>query len=114
MLTSGLDPSPVLTHRFAAEDYLKAFETMASGHSGTIVLDWACSPRSCRRAVRLPPALRLPRAVEAIDRIVGGREARRRAAIDCHHHLVVLEAPAQPHRWWSVRPDGECPRKRPG
>ena len=41
MLTSGLDVSPVLTHRFAAEDYLKAFETMRSGQSGKVVLDWA-------------------------------------------------------------------------
>ena len=31
MLTSGLDVSPVLTHRFAVEDYSKAFETMRSG-----------------------------------------------------------------------------------
>jgi len=41
MLTSGLDVSPVLTHRFAAEDYTKAFETMRSGQSGKVVLDWA-------------------------------------------------------------------------
>jgi threonine 3-dehydrogenase len=41
MLTSGLDVSPVLTHRFAAEDYIKAFETMRSGQSGKVVLDWA-------------------------------------------------------------------------
>ena len=41
MLTSGLDVRPVLTHRFAAEEYLKAFETMRSGQSGKVVLDWA-------------------------------------------------------------------------
>jgi len=41
MLTSGLDVSPVLTHRFPAEDYLKAIEIMRSGQSGKVVLDWA-------------------------------------------------------------------------
>jgi threonine 3-dehydrogenase len=41
MLTSGLDVRPVLTHRFGAEEYLKAFETMRSGQSGKVVLDWA-------------------------------------------------------------------------
>jgi threonine 3-dehydrogenase len=41
MLTSGLDISPVVTHRFPASDYQKAFEVMASGQSGKVVLDWA-------------------------------------------------------------------------
>src|SRR5207302_9693905 len=41
MLTSGLDVSPVLTHRFAVEDYSKAFETMRSGRSGKVLLEWA-------------------------------------------------------------------------
>jgi threonine 3-dehydrogenase len=41
MLMSGLDVSPVLTHRFAVEDYLKAFETMRSGQSGKVVLEWS-------------------------------------------------------------------------
>jgi threonine 3-dehydrogenase len=41
MLTSGLDISPVVTHRFPAAEYQKAFEVMASGQSGKVVLDWA-------------------------------------------------------------------------
>jgi threonine 3-dehydrogenase len=41
MLTSGLDVRPVLTHRFVAEEYPKAFETMRSGQSGKVVLDWS-------------------------------------------------------------------------
>ena len=41
MLQSGLDVTPVLTHRFPAEDYLKAFEIMRSGQSGKVVLDWS-------------------------------------------------------------------------
>ncbi len=40
LLQSGLDISPVLTHRFAYTDYLQAFEIMKSGQSGKIVLDW--------------------------------------------------------------------------
>jgi threonine 3-dehydrogenase len=41
MLQSGLSIAPVLTHRFAANDFQKAFETMRSGQSGKVVLDWA-------------------------------------------------------------------------
>jgi threonine 3-dehydrogenase len=41
MLASGLDISPVLTHRFAAKDYERAFETVRSGQSGKVILEWA-------------------------------------------------------------------------
>ena len=30
----------VITHRFAASEYAKAFEVIASGQSGKIILDW--------------------------------------------------------------------------
>jgi threonine 3-dehydrogenase len=40
MLQSGLDLSPMITHRFDVKDYLKGFETMASGRSGKVVLSW--------------------------------------------------------------------------
>ncbi|HUO95121.1 MAG TPA: L-threonine 3-dehydrogenase [Steroidobacteraceae bacterium] len=40
MLQSGLDISPVITHRLAVDDYREGFETMASGHSGKVILDW--------------------------------------------------------------------------
>ena len=40
MLQSGLDISPVITHRLPARDYLRGFEIMASGESGKIILDW--------------------------------------------------------------------------
>ncbi|MCB0406092.1 MAG: L-threonine 3-dehydrogenase [Bdellovibrionales bacterium] len=40
LLQSGLDVAPVVTHRFAAEDYQKAFETVRSGHSGKVILEW--------------------------------------------------------------------------
>ncbi len=41
MLQSGLDVTPVITHRFPIEDYGRAFEVMNSGRSGKVVLDWA-------------------------------------------------------------------------
>ncbi len=41
MLQSGLDISPVITHRLGVEDYREGFETMASGASGKVILDWA-------------------------------------------------------------------------
>jgi threonine 3-dehydrogenase len=40
LLQSGVDISPVITHRFAAADYAKAFEVIATGQSGKIILDW--------------------------------------------------------------------------
>ena len=41
MIQSGLDISPVITHRFDFREYEKAFALMRSGESGKIVLDWA-------------------------------------------------------------------------
>lgn len=40
MLQSGLDVSPVVTHRFAAEDFEEAFDVTASGASGKVLIDW--------------------------------------------------------------------------
>ncbi|CAN5831491.1 L-threonine 3-dehydrogenase [soil metagenome] len=40
LLQSGLDISPVITHRFDAEDYEKAFATARSGQAGKVVLRW--------------------------------------------------------------------------
>ncbi len=41
MLQSGLDISPIITHHFAVQDYLQGFETMGSGKSGKVILDWS-------------------------------------------------------------------------
>ncbi len=41
MLQSGLDLSPVTTHHFRVDDYQEAFEIMASGQSGKVILDWS-------------------------------------------------------------------------
>jgi threonine 3-dehydrogenase len=40
MLQSGLDISPVITHRFHYTEFEKGFEVMASTNSGKVVLDW--------------------------------------------------------------------------
>lgn len=40
MLQSGLNISPVITHHFPVDDYQKAFEVMASGQSGKVILEW--------------------------------------------------------------------------
>ena len=40
MLQSGLNISPVITHHFPIDDYQNAFQIMASGQSGKVILDW--------------------------------------------------------------------------
>lgn len=40
MLQSGLDVSPIITHRFNIDEFETGFETMASGQSGKVVLSW--------------------------------------------------------------------------
>lgn len=40
LLQGGLDITPVFTHRFSADDYQQAFDLMASGTSGKVLLDW--------------------------------------------------------------------------
>jgi threonine 3-dehydrogenase len=39
MIESGLDISPVITHRFAFEDFQQGFDAMMSGKTGKVVLD---------------------------------------------------------------------------
>lgn len=43
MLRTGLDVTPVITHRFPVEDYEKAFEVMATGETGKVILEWSDS-----------------------------------------------------------------------
>jgi threonine 3-dehydrogenase len=40
LIQSGLDISPLLTHEFSIDDFQQGFETMASGQSGKILLNW--------------------------------------------------------------------------
>jgi threonine 3-dehydrogenase len=41
MLQSGLNLDPIITHRFPVDDYQEAFDLMASGQTGKVILDWA-------------------------------------------------------------------------
>ena len=40
LLQSGLDLSPIISHRFSVDDFQKGFDTMGSGQSGKVILDW--------------------------------------------------------------------------
>ncbi|MCO6046105.1 L-threonine 3-dehydrogenase [Aeoliella sp. ICT_H6.2] len=40
MIQSGLDITPVITHRMPYTEFQQGFDTMRSGNSGKIILDW--------------------------------------------------------------------------
>ncbi|RUO23394.1 L-threonine 3-dehydrogenase [Aliidiomarina iranensis] len=40
LLQSGLDLSPILTHQFSVDDFQEGFDTMLSGQSGKVILNW--------------------------------------------------------------------------
>ena len=40
MLMSGLDLSPMITHRYKVDDFQKGFEVMDSGNCGKVLLEW--------------------------------------------------------------------------
>jgi threonine 3-dehydrogenase len=40
MLESGVDISPVITHRYPYNEFQKGFDAMVSGKAGKVVLDW--------------------------------------------------------------------------
>jgi threonine 3-dehydrogenase len=40
LIESGLDISPVITHRFAAEDYVDAFSALQAADTGKVILNW--------------------------------------------------------------------------
>jgi len=40
MLESGLDISPVITHRFHYTEFERGFDAMKSGNAGKVILDW--------------------------------------------------------------------------
>ncbi len=41
LIQSGLDLSPLLTHKFAVDDFQLGFDAMASGQSGKVILNWS-------------------------------------------------------------------------
>jgi threonine 3-dehydrogenase len=40
LIQGGLDLSPIITHQYDVNDFQTGFETMASGQSGKVVLNW--------------------------------------------------------------------------
>jgi threonine 3-dehydrogenase len=40
MLQSGLDITPVITHRFHYTEFQKGFDAMLTGNSGKVILSW--------------------------------------------------------------------------
>ena len=41
MLQSGLDISPVITHRLKVEDFEEGFKLLNAGKAAKVVLDWS-------------------------------------------------------------------------
>ena len=40
LIQSGLDLSPIITHQFPIDEFQLGFDTMLSGQSGKVILDW--------------------------------------------------------------------------
>jgi threonine 3-dehydrogenase len=40
MIESGLDISPVITHRMSFRDFQQGFDVMSSGEASKVVLNW--------------------------------------------------------------------------
>ncbi len=40
MIESGLDVSPIITHRLDCRDFQSGFDAMSSGEAGKVILDW--------------------------------------------------------------------------
>ena len=40
LLQSGLDISPIITHQFGIDEFQQGFDTMGSGQSGKVILNW--------------------------------------------------------------------------
>lgn len=40
LIQSGLDLTPIITHRFSVDEFQKGFDAMCSGKSGKVILSW--------------------------------------------------------------------------
>lgn len=40
LIQSGLDISPIITHHYSVDDFQAGFDSMLSGQSGKVILDW--------------------------------------------------------------------------
>jgi len=46
MLQSGLDLTPIITHRYPVDQFETGFAAMLSGQSGKVILDWVSEPQT--------------------------------------------------------------------
>ncbi len=49
MIQSGLEISPIITHRFRYDEFEQGFAVMQSGESGKVILNWTSEPERQRR-----------------------------------------------------------------
>lgn len=54
MLQSGLDLSPIITHRYTIDNYQSGFDAMMSGQSGKVILDWIPGQASGQAPAQIP------------------------------------------------------------
>ena len=40
LIQSGLDLTPIITHRFGIDEFQQGFDAMRSGQSGKVILNW--------------------------------------------------------------------------
>ena len=52
MLESGIDISPVITHRFRWHEYELGFDAIRSGNTGKVLLDWSTKPNADLETIR--------------------------------------------------------------
>src|SRR6266404_7971131 len=80
MLESGLDISPVITHRLPWHAYEQGFAAMRAGEAGKVVLDWQASVNECLRPRRVTsPGWRLARRGGRLRDDLGAATAKRSA-----------------------------------
>ena len=82
MIQSGLDISPVITHRFPYTQFKEGIELMKSGNSGKIVLDWS-GIVNLRRVGRQGPPIDVSPAFPS------------RGNTDCNCEVLRRATPAQ-------------------
>jgi threonine 3-dehydrogenase len=40
LIASGVDITPIITHRYSYKDFQQGFDAMRSGKTGKVILDW--------------------------------------------------------------------------
>ena len=82
MIQSGLDISPVITHRFPYLEFEHAFQLMRSGQSGKIILHWSDLVEALVASVS--------RKRQPESRPIGRTYGRPYSAISYHHSPLSL------------------------